>query len=216
MSSISALTRRGPPKVLSPGTLPPVSSPLLADNSLMKSSYLVSDTHFGHANIVAFLDADGNKIRPFSSVEEMDEVLVSRWNAVVRPGDRVYHLGDVVMNRRCLPILDRLNGRKVLVKGNHDIFQLKDYVKYFDDIRAYKVFPSHGIICSHVPVHDGQLRERFTLNVHGHLHQNTLADGRYLNVCVEQTGYAPVPLDDILNDPSRRETNRESAKRREA
>lgn len=165
----------------------------------MTCSWFISDTHFGHANIIDFEDDAGNKIRPFSSVEEMDELMVKNWNEVVRPGDRVYHLGDVVMNRRCLPILERLNGRKVLVKGNHDIFKLKDYTPYFEDVRVYKVFPKHGIICSHIPVHTGQLEGRFLFNVHGHLHHNVLDDDRYLNICVENTGYRPISLEAILS-----------------
>lgn len=161
--------------------------------------WFISDTHFGHANIITFVDSLNARIRPFDSVEEMDELMVKNWNEVIKPHDRVYHLGDVVMNRRCLPILNRLNGKKVLIKGNHDIFPLKDYTDYFEDIRAYKVFPKHGIICSHIPVYTGQLEGRFKLNVHGHLHQNIINDRRYLNVCVEQINYKPITLEQILN-----------------
>lgn len=171
-------------------------------------SLFVSDTHFGHANIIQFKGDDGKAIRPFATIEEHDELMVENWNRVVRPQDRVYHLGDVVMNRRCLPIMERLNGKKVLIKGNHDIFPLKDYVKYFEDIRAYKVFPNHGIICSHIPVHPREVSGRWKLNVHGHLHQNivetrvfempyNVPDTRYMNICVEHTNYTPVTLEEI-------------------
>ena len=164
----------------------------------MSASFFVSDTHFGHANILTF-ENNGVKERPgFSCVEEMDETMVDNWNRVVREHDRVYHLGDVVMNRRCLSIMDRLNGKKVLIKGNHDIFPLKDYVKHFEDIRAYKVFPALGIICSHIPVHPDQLSGRFKLNFHGHLHRRKLDDQRYVNLCVEHWNYTPVTLEQIL------------------
>lgn len=165
----------------------------------MTASFFISDTHFGHANIITFTDDNGDRIRPFDTVEEMDELMVERWNAVVRSQDRVYHLGDVVMNRRCLPILERLNGKKVLVKGNHDIFKLKDYTPYFEDIRAYKVFPAHGIICSHIPVHIGQMQGRWKLNVHGHLHHNVLPEPCYKNICVEQINYTPITLEEIIS-----------------
>lgn len=164
----------------------------------MTTSFFISDTHFGHANILTFKDDNNNRIRSFNSVEEMDETMVERWNSRVRPQDRVYHLGDVVMNRRCLPIVGRLNGKKILIKGNHDIFKLKDYTPYFKDIRSYKVFPKHGIICSHIPVHEGQLQHRWKLNVHGHLHQNVIPDKRYMNVSVEQINYTPITLEEIL------------------
>jgi calcineurin-like phosphoesterase family protein len=164
----------------------------------MSASWIISDTHFGHSNILGFLKDDGTPLRSFSSVEEMDETMVKNWNDRVRPHDRIYHLGDVAMNRRCIPILGRLNGKKVLIKGNHDIFPLKDYLPYFEDIRAYKVFPKHGTILSHIPVHTCQLHSRWKLNIHGHLHGNHVGDDRYLNVCVEQTGYSPVNLDEVV------------------
>lgn len=168
-----------------------------------RESWLISDTHFGHRNILTF-EANGRLVRPFSSVEEMDELMVERWNSVVGPHDRVYHLGDVVINRRCLPILSRLKGKKVLIKGNHDIFSLKDYTPYFEDIRAYKVYPAHGIICSHVPVYTGQLTARFGTNVHGHMHTSRLWDARYINVCVENIDYTPINLNELIKTAKER------------
>lgn len=165
----------------------------------MPNTWFISDTHFGHAKMLLFTDALLKPVRPeFSSVEEMDEAMVARWNERVKPGDRIYHLGDVVIRRRDLVILKRLSGRKVLLRGNHDIFKLADYVPYFDDIRAYKTYPEHGIVCSHVPVHPQQLENRFKVNVHGHLHTNVIPDPRYVNICVEHTGYAPISLEELL------------------
>lgn len=163
----------------------------------MGSRFFISDTHFGQASILTFLREDGKPVRSFPSVEEMDEYMVKHWNLVVGPQDTVYHLGDVVMQRRCLPILERLNGRKILIKGNHDIFPLKDYTKYFEDIRAYKVFPEHSLIASHMPVHPITFK-RWNANVHGHLHEKALPDPKYINVSVEQIGYTPIPLDAVL------------------
>jgi calcineurin-like phosphoesterase family protein len=163
-------------------------------------TWFISDTHFGHRNILSFKDEKGNLTRPgFSSVEEMDEFIIKKWNDTVYPKDRIYHLGDVVINRRYLKILERLQGRKVLIKGNHDLFKLKDYTPYFDDIRSYKMYPKHGIVCSHIPVHPAQLTNRFKANVHGHLHQNVIKnDKRYLNVCVEHTKYTPIHFEEVL------------------
>lgn len=106
----------------------------------MPSVFLVSDTHFGHAGVCRFTHNDtGIKIRPWDNPDEMDEAMVKMWNDTVRPNDKVYHLGDVVINRKSLQILDRLNGDKVLIRGNHDIFKMEDYTKYFRDIRGYHV-----------------------------------------------------------------------------
>lgn len=173
----------------------------------MTATWLISDTHFTHRNIITFRDKNGELVRPFSTVEDMDEYMVEQWNKRVKPGDKVYHMGDVVMNRRALAILKRLNGRKTLIKGNHDIFKLKDYAEHFDDIRAYRIFAEHGLIVSHIPVHDGQLRGRWKYNAHGHLHQNLVLrralfgwkpDLRYINLCVEHHDFAPVSFDQLL------------------
>lgn len=164
----------------------------------MHYNFYISDTHFGHSKIITFLNKEGKFVRPFSSTEEMDELIVENWNKKVRKVDTVYHLGDVVMNRRCLPILNRLNGRKILIKGNHDIFKLSDYSAYFEDIRAYKVLPASGIIFSHVPIHPNQLDSRFKVNCHGHLHEKIIDDSKYMNLCVEHLNYTPIEFDEIL------------------
>ena len=180
----------------------------------MPSVWLISDTHFGHEKTcTVFKREDGSPLRPFSSAEEMDEAMIARWNDRVRPHDKVYHLGDVVISRKHLTTLGRLNGDKVLIRGNHDIFQLRDYTKYFRDIRGYHVM--NGLILSHIPVHCDSLG-RFGTNIHGHLHANrvmkprgvnarsgeilygTEIDPRYHCVCVEHTDFAPVLFEDVL------------------
>jgi calcineurin-like phosphoesterase family protein len=180
----------------------------------MPAVFLVSDTHFGHAGVCRFTRNDGvTKLRPWDTPEEMDEFMVKAWNERVRPNDKVYHLGDVVINRRALPTLARLNGDKVLIRGNHDIFRDDEYRKYFRELRAYHVM--NGMILSHIPVHEASLG-RFGTNIHGHLHANRVRkprgvdartgevlygeeiDPRYHCVCVEQTDFAPVLFEDVI------------------
>jgi calcineurin-like phosphoesterase family protein len=163
----------------------------------MPSVFLISDTHFGHEKTCTeFKRADGSPMRPFSCAEEMDEFMVQRWNEVVRPSDKVYHLGDVVIQRKHLATVGRLNGDKVLLRGNHDIFKLPDYTKYFRDVRAYHVM--NKMLLSHVPVHPSQLEYRFTHNIHGHLHEKALDDPRYVNVSVEHINYTPILFEELL------------------
>ncbi len=183
----------------------------------MANTFFISDTHFGHKNIITFKRGDNTPLRDFASVEAMDEHMVENWNSVVKPKDTIYHLGDVVINRKALPILERLNGRKVLIKGNHDIFKLRDYSSYFEDIRAYKVMTKEGIICSHIPIHHDSL-SRWKINLHGHLHSNVVTrdelmpplgnngwieymrvpDERYMCVSVEHINYTPLSYDEVL------------------
>jgi calcineurin-like phosphoesterase family protein len=125
----------------------------------------------------------------------------------------VYHLGDVVINRKALKTMGRLNGDKVLIRGNHDIFRDDEYREYFRELRAYHVM--NGCILSHIPVHTESLG-RFGVNIHGHLHANRVKkirgvdvrtgellysddiDPRYHCVCVEHTDFAPILLEDVF------------------
>ena len=173
----------------------------------MPAVFLVSDTHFGHMGVCKFTRNDGvTKLRPWNSPEEMDEEMVKRWNETVRPNDKVYHLGDVVINRKALHILHRLNGDKVLIRGNHDIFKLEDYTAHFRDIRGCHVM--NNMILSHIPVHVDS-KGRFDANIHGHLHANRVMkmhgekrldqiDPWYQCVCVEQTDFKPILFEDVL------------------
>jgi calcineurin-like phosphoesterase family protein len=180
----------------------------------MPATFLVSDTHFGHAGVCRFTHPDDatQKLRPWDDPDEMDEAMIQRWNERVRPSDKVYHLGDVVINRKALKTLHRLNGDKVLIRGNHDIFRDDEYRVYFRELRAYHVL--NGMILSHIPVHEASLG-RFGVNIHGHLHASRVKrargidartgavlygndnDTRYHCVCVEQTDFAPILLEDV-------------------
>jgi len=180
----------------------------------MPSVFLVSDTHFGHIGVCKFTRSDGvTKLRPWDSAEEMDEAMVRSWNETVRPSDKVYHLGDVVINRKSLKTMARLNGDKVLIRGNHDIFPDVEYREYFRELRAYHVM--NGMILSHIPVHSDSLG-RFGVNIHGHTHANRVKkargvdaetgtvlysdeiDPRYHCVCVEQTNFRPILFEDVI------------------
>jgi calcineurin-like phosphoesterase family protein len=168
----------------------------------MPNIFLISDTHFGHHGVTKFLRNDGTKLRPWNTIEEMDEALVDNWNSVIKPNDKVYHLGDVVINRKALPTLGRLNGKKVLIKGNHDIFKLSEYSTYFYDIRGYHVL-DNMLLC-HIPVHPNS-KDRFKANIHGHTHANVILDifekpdPWYIPVSVEQINYTPISFEEIRN-----------------
>jgi calcineurin-like phosphoesterase family protein len=171
----------------------------------MPAVFLVSDTHFGHAGDCRLTEKDGvTKIRPWTDPDEMDEAMVRAWNETVRPNDKVYHLGDVVINRRALKTLARLNGDKVLIRGNHDIFRDDEYREYFRELRAYHIM--NGMILSHIPLHPDALY-RFGTNIHGHTHTNRVMteiwgepaiDVRYHCVCVEQTDFRPILFEDVV------------------
>lgn len=172
----------------------------------MARTFLYSDPHFSHGGMCKFTKKDGTKVRPWDDPAEMDDELVRLFNETVGVEDKVYFLGDVVINRKGLKVLERLNCKNlVLIKGNHDIFNLDDYTRYFRDIRAYHVLK--GVILSHIPIHPESLG-RFGCQIHGHLHSdrvmmddvagNKVVDPRYLCVCVEQIDYRPILLEDAF------------------
>jgi len=188
---------------------------------MTRNKFVLSDPHWGHENIVNFTNYDGSDVRPFESMEEMHQTMEDNWNAVVKPNDKVYVLGDVIINKKKVfdengvCYLDRLNGKKSLIKGNHDIFNKKQfYEKYFESIHGVRVFP-HKYVMTHVPVHPSCLdRPAWPVNVHGHLHSNHVMktisgtehggsftyeerDEKYINVCVENINYTPLALEDL-------------------
>jgi calcineurin-like phosphoesterase family protein len=169
----------------------------------MANIFFCSDHHFHHENILKFKDAEGNPLRAFSGVNHMNEHIVVQHNSVVRPHDKVYFLGDVTMarNAKGLEILARLNGEKVLIKGNHDLCSINQYLQYFKDVRGSHQFD--GMILTHIPIHPESLA-RWGLNVHGHLHKNIvkmplsqIPDNRYFNVSMEQINYTPISLEEV-------------------
>lgn len=178
--------------------------------------FVISDHHLGHTNSwEKFKLKDGSPLRPFTSTEEMNETMIERHNAKVKEQDTVYFLGDVVINKKYLELVKRMNGRKILIRGNHDIFKDEDYRKVgFEQIHGVRVFVAKFIL-SHIPLHPDCVTERFRVNVHGHLHANqvmrtrtnmvhgymtglvTEPDPQYLCVCVEQTDFTPLHFDEV-------------------
>jgi calcineurin-like phosphoesterase family protein len=173
--------------------------------------FVISDHHLGHTNSwEKFTLSDGSPLRPFTSTEEMNETMIERHNAKVKEQDTVYFLGDVVINKKYLELVKRMNGRKILVRGNHDIFKDEDYREVgFQQIHGVRVFVDKFIL-SHIPLHPDCVTERFKVNVHGHLHANEIMidetlmsssymkpDPRYLCVCVEQTDFTPLHFDEV-------------------
>lgn len=160
----------------------------------MTQIFVLSDTHFGHDNILNFKREDGSPLRAFESAVQMDQHMIERWNSVVRPQDHVYHLGDVAMRRADISTVARCNGHKRLVRGNHDVYRTKDYLPYFDEIYGSRVLDD--MIFTHIPIHPLSLG-RFKANVHGHIHANKSPEGAYYNVSVEAIDYTPIPLEEL-------------------
>jgi calcineurin-like phosphoesterase family protein len=170
----------------------------------MKNIFLIADLHFGDSDMVTLIKEDGHPIRPFKSIEEHDATIIENWNKVVNDGDKVYVLGDVAQKKKDLEKFTELHGKKILIKGNHDIYQMKEYAKYFKDIRGTHRL-ENGILMSHIPVHPSTFGKAHKVNVHGHIHDKRVMefkpenlgytiDQRYFCVSCEHINYTPMEL----------------------
>ena len=158
----------------------------------------IADLHLGHTNMALH--------RGFTSVEEHDEHIITQWNNVVNKRDVTYILGDVTMEKKSsYPLLDRLNGVKHVVLGNHDrrqdISHLLQHVESVAGMIQYK-----GIMLTHAPIHPMELEYRFNKNIHGHIHNKVVMkmldgweviDERYFCVSCEQVDYKPKTLEEL-------------------
>lgn len=171
----------------------------------MKNIWLISDTHFLHRNILTFKDENGNLIRgsKFSSVEEMDQYMIDQWNSVVKPGDIVYHLGDVMMGDKesFKKLWPKLVGQKRLVVGNHDDIPWLSSGGFFKKVMMWRRFDEFGLLLTHVPIHESGLwdykRDRPLTNVHGHIHHHPAPTYRHRNVSVEAIDYRPINIEEL-------------------
>ena len=155
----------------------------------------ISDPHFGHRNMAIR--------RGFSDEYQMNEYMVKQWNYVVTKKDVTWILGDITMEKSSEYYwLDQLNGIKKIVLGNHDKPQhVPELLNYVNSVCAvqYVRDKKHGnIIFSHIPIHPCELEYRYTINIHGHVHENTLKDKRYINVSAEVVDYTPKLLNELL------------------
>lgn len=160
-----------------------------------RNIYVISDTHFGHGNIITYCD------RPFKSIDDMNSVMIENWNKTVRPQDIVYHLGDVYFGEHGQHCLEALNGRKRLILGNHDNGKDQILHRVFEKISVWRMFPEFGLLLTHVPVHETSLGENpkrpNMVNVHGHIHNKQSPSKKHKNVSVEMINYTPVNIEEL-------------------
>jgi len=139
--------------------------------------------------------------RGFKDENEMNEHIISEWNKVVSKKDVTWILGDITMEKGNYEILNKLNGIKKVILGNHDKPQhVSELLKYVNNVSSCKYLKDKqfdNIILSHIPIHPQELEYRWKLNIHGHVHTNTLNDSRYINVCAEVIDYKPRTLDTV-------------------
>ena len=153
-------------------------------------AYAIADLHLGHPGIIEY--------RNFATMEEHDDYVVAKINEVVNPTDYLYILGDVVITPVGYKALAKINCQNlILVPGNHDGERAPiHYPAYVRTIGAYtrRLLPKHReVVFTHIPVHPLTL-DRWSFNIHGHLHTDTVPDYRYFCASCEQLDYKPIEM----------------------
>lgn len=161
--------------------------------------FVISDHHLGHDDILTFTRKDGTRLRPFANLEQMHSHIISRHNAIVSGADLCFFLGDFAFTLYALSLLNKFNGRKILVRGNNDIFSTRCYLEAgFEEVHGVKII--QDVVLTHFPVHPQTIGKgaSYACNIHGHMHMHKLIgdkSDRYFNVCLEPNDYKPTNFD---------------------
>ncbi|MFZ6028917.1 MAG: metallophosphoesterase [Chloroflexota bacterium] len=157
------------------------------------STWLVSDTHFFHANIGRYCN------RP----DGWQDLIIANWNRYIQPGDVVFHLGDLAFGKKdgLEDLLQQLHGKLHLIRGNHDRRGVSSYIALGIILIADPFRFSHpsglALVFSHRPIVP---LEPDVLNLHGHTHNNPTTElgPRHINLSVEVRDYRPWRLSDVI------------------
>ena len=135
-----------------------------------RNTFFTADTHFGHNNIIRYCE------RPFRDSKEMDEEIIKRWNSRIKPGDLVFHVGDVIFHRKAedLDIINRLNGVKHLILGNHDapesLYPYFETISEIATVRVRKNSQIQRIVLCHYAMRTWDQSHRGAWHLYGHTH----------------------------------------------
>lgn len=170
----------------------------------MSKIFFTSDHHFGHANIIKFSN------RPFKDVKEMNEEMIRRWNEKISPEDEVYHLGDFGLSKdrdEILNIINRLNGTKYLIQGNHEGAALNHrksfkWIKDYYELKVKDEDCKNGvqrIILFHYAMRVWRSDFRGTWHLYGHSHGNLpdKKDRLAFDIGVDCHDFYPLSYDEV-------------------
>lgn len=169
-------------------------------------TWITSDLHFGHRNIMNFCPV--SRARYNGDLEYMNEKMVMEWNEIVAPEDLTYILGDVAFmpGDRAAQYMRRLNGRKILVEGNHDRKTLhdKNFRESFEEVHKYLwiAYDKYQVIMFHYPIAEWDQMHRGSVHFHGHLHGGVsgMEKFRCRDMGMDATGNIVTLMEDAIAD----------------
>lgn len=153
--------------------------------------FFIADTHFNHTNIIKYCN------RPFDTIKNMNETIIMNWNSKVTNNDLVYHLGDFGFGNY-VSILQRLNGRKILIIGSHDK-QVLEYKKYFEKLSTLLEIKIENqiIVLCHYAMRVWAKSHYNSWHLYGHSHNTLSTWGKSLDVGVESLNYFPISFKEL-------------------
>jgi calcineurin-like phosphoesterase family protein len=168
----------------------------------MGKIFFISDTHFYHANILKY------ESRPFKNINEMNETIIKNWNNKVSKNDEVYVLGDFSFGDKydTLQLLDNLNGKKYLIKGNHDyVIKDREVQQKFEWIKDYFMLKHNKMkfVLFHYPIQVWDCKHHNSIHLYGHVHSNLNRSMEYdiknsYNVGADVNKFTPIELNEVL------------------
>ena len=168
------------------------------------TTWITSDLHFGHTNIMKFCPVSRHRFN--NDLQYMNESMIREWNDCVQPDDTVYILGDIAFLpvHKAITVMNRLNGTKILIEGNHDqkALQSADFLRCFAEVHSYLDinYGGHKIIMSHYPFLEWDQMHRGSLHFYGHLHGQTtgMEHFRCKDVGMDATGVIVMKMEDAI------------------
>tara|TARA_Y100000389_G_scaffold201176_1_gene243218 strand:- start:38 stop:592 length:555 start_codon:yes stop_codon:yes gene_type:complete len=167
------------------------------------TTFFTAETHFNDPEVIKY-EHQGQRIRPWNTVEEQNQFIIDNWNSRVKDIDTVYHMGDVydVNTPNSSDLLAQLSGRKILIRGNKDVDTKENYLKYFDEVYNHThIIELDGVkyLLSHDYLTTENLNEyKCSVNIHAHLHADCVPDPRYFSVSLERTNFYPITSDELM------------------
>lgn len=182
--------------------------------------WFTSDSHFGHKNVIKYCE------RPFDSIEEMDEILIDRWNMVIDHDDLIICCGDFSLTnpKSTNEILNKLNGNKVLIKGNHEksilsnklnrdmfnggIYDLLNITVIDDEVE----YGFQDIILCHYPMLSWNKSHRGSWQLFGHVHgmldNDIKLSPNQIDVGVDSNDFRPISYQEVKEKITIKNLNR--------
>jgi calcineurin-like phosphoesterase family protein len=159
------------------------------------ADYVISDPHFKHMGLLKY------ERNEFSSIKEHDQHFIKEFNKKVSKQDTCYILGDIGIPDfdYLKEMISQLNGRLIMIKGNHDTRGVNFYYKLgFQKVYTHPIYYNKHILFSHEPAKEA-FENPYIINIHGHLHGSELTLSNFFNVSAKNIDYSPQNVRKYVN-----------------